>query len=109
MGVERVVLRAGNGPTPKVKQTVILHIRGMLHSTRKEFWSTMNDGEPFAFVVGVGQVIKGMDEGVLSMKVGEKSELIMTPDYGYGVKGYQAFSIPANASLVFEAELLKIE
>eukprot|EP01051_Picozoa_sp_SAG22_P011979 SAG22_NODE_1203_length_5178_cov_1.734200_6_plen_104_part_00 len=62
---------------------------------------------PFQFTIGVGQVIKGWDEGVMKMSVGEKAKLEMTPDFGYGERGAGGV-IPPNASLVFEVELLKI-
>lgn len=109
MGVERTVLRAGHGPTPRAKQTVTLHMRGMLQANRTEFWNTVNTNQPFSFVVGVGQVIKGMDEGVMAMKLGEKAELNMSADYAYGAKGFPAWSIPGNANLIFECELLRVE
>jgi peptidylprolyl isomerase len=110
MGVERKVLREGNGPKPKAGQTVVTQMIGMLGGShnRKQFWSTYTTQE-FTFQVGVGGVIKGMDEGVLAMSVGEKAELIMTSDYGYGPAGFPAWGIPPNTELIFQVELVKIK
>ncbi len=109
MGVERIVLRPGQGVLPRAKQTVTVHCRGMLHATRKEFWSTHATNQPFSFVCGVGQVVRGFDEGVMAMRLGEKSELVCSADYAYGPKGFPAWGIPANAALIFEVELLRLE
>lgn len=109
MGFERLVIRAGQGPSPRLKSTVTCHIRLMLQGTRKELWNTMTTNTPFSFVVGVAQVVRGLDEAIQTFKVGEKSEVTATPDFAYGVKGFPAWGIPCNATLVFEVELLSIE
>ena len=64
-------------------------------------------GKPFSFTIGVGQVIKGWDEGVIQMSLGEKALLEITPEFGYGATGAGG-AIPPNADLIFEVELLKI-
>lgn len=72
-----------------------------------KFDSSYDRGQPFQTKIGVGQVIKGWDEGVPQLSLGQKAKLICTPDYAYGVRGYPPV-IPANSTLVFEVELLKI-
>jgi peptidylprolyl isomerase len=109
MGVERNIIKAGTGPAPKAGQKVTVHCTGILTATNKKFWSTHDTNEPFAFNVGLGQVIKGWDEGVMMMNVGETAALVMTGDYAYGARGFPAWGIPPNAGLTFEIELLKAE
>jgi peptidylprolyl isomerase len=109
MGVTRTVKKAGSGASPKPGQTITVHCTGYLADGRKKFWSTHDDNKPFSFNVGIGQVIRGWDEGMLQMQPGETAELLMTPDYAYGARGFPAWNIPPNASLLFEIELLKIQ
>ncbi len=74
----------------------------------KKFWSTKDPGQQkFSFTIGQGQVIKGWDEGVLTMKTGEAASFVMSPDYGYGAGGFPAWGIPPNAHLQFDIELLE--
>jgi len=72
-----------------------------------KFDSSVERGQPFQTKIGVGQVIKGWDEGVPQLSLGQKAKLTCTPDYAYGANGYPPV-IPANSTLVFEVELLKI-
>ena len=109
MGVERVVKKAGTGPTPQRGQKVTVHCTGILTATNKKFWSTKDTNEPFSFNVGLGQVIKGWDEGVMQMNVGESSDLVMTGDFAYGAKGFPAWGIPPNAGLTFEIDLISAQ
>eukprot|EP00760_Papus_ankaliazontas_P020089 PhM_4_TR180/c0_g1_i1/m.49466 len=111
MGVTREVLTAGTQrTTPQKGQKITVHCTGMLQEGGKKFWSTKDPGqEAFSFVVGVGQVIRGWDEGMMQMELGEKARLTMTGDYAYGPRGFPAWGIPPNATLVFEIEMLKIE
>jgi len=74
----------------------------------KKFDSSKDRGKPFKFTLGKGEVIKGWDEGVAKMKVGETAKLTCTPDYAYGASGYPPV-IPRNATLVFVVEFLGIE
>merc|ERR1719395_267307 len=108
MGVTKQLLKEGDGKTfPKPGDTVTMHYTGTLTSNGSKFDSSVDRGKPFVTKIGVGQVIKGWDEGVPSMSLGEKAVLKMTSDYGYGSRGAGGV-IPPNADLTFEVELLKI-
>merc|ERR1712217_744395 len=108
MGVEKEVIKAGDGVNfPKKNDTVTMHYTGTLTNGGKKFDSSVDRGQPFQTKIGVGQVIKGWDEGVPQMSLGEKAVLKMTSDYGYGAQGAGGV-IPPNADLTFEVELLKI-
>ena len=72
-----------------------------------KFWSTKDPGqEPFTFAVGMGQVIKGWDESVIGMSIGEQAKIQCTPDYAYGSGGFPAWGIMPNSELVFDIEVL---
>ena len=102
------VLSPGDGVTfPKVGSTLSMHYTGTLAETGSKFDSSLDRGEPFEFQIGVGQVIKGWDEGVMKMSLGEKSKLHIPSSLGYGERG-AGNAIPPNADLVFEVELLAI-
>mmetsp|Transcript_41542 Transcript_41542/g.50358 ORF Transcript_41542/g.50358 Transcript_41542/m.50358 type:complete len:108 (-) Transcript_41542:222-545(-) len=107
MGVEKKILQEGTGPQPTKGQGVAAHYTGTLMDGTK-FDSSRDRGKPLEFTVGVGQVIKGWDEGILSMKVGERAELICSPDYAYGAAGAGGV-IPPNATLKFDVELVAIK
>jgi FKBP-type peptidyl-prolyl cis-trans isomerase len=106
-GLKYEVLREGNGPVAKSGQTVSVHYTGWLTDGTK-FDSSVDRGQPFSFTLGAGQVIKGWDEGVAGMKVGEKRKLTIPSDLGYGQRGAGSV-IPPNATLVFDVELLGIQ
>jgi len=96
----------GTGPSPQSGQEVTVHYTGALEDGTK-FDSSLDRGQPFKFKIGVGQVIKGWDEGVMTMKVGGKRKLVIPPQLGYGRRG--GGPIPPNSTLVFEVELLDVQ
>uniref|UniRef100_A0A7N0TXK2 peptidylprolyl isomerase n=1 Tax=Kalanchoe fedtschenkoi TaxID=63787 RepID=A0A7N0TXK2_KALFE len=112
MGFEKEVLRAGSGPKPRAGQNVTVHCTGFGkdRDLSQKFWSTKDPGQkPFSFAIGKGNVIKGWDEGVIGMQVGEVARIKCTPDYAYGSGGFPAWGIQPNSELVFEIEVLKVE
>lgn len=105
-GLQYQDLKGGTGALAIVGSAVTVHYTGWLEDGTK-FDSSVDRAQPFAFVLGRGQVIKGWDEGVLSMRVGGKRKLIIPSDLGYGDRGFGTV-IPPRATLVFEVELLRI-
>ncbi len=96
----------GTGNTPVVGQEVEVHYIGTLINGEK-FDSSYDRGQPFKFTLGIGQVIKGWDEGISYMKVGTKAKLIIPSDLGYGANGVG--NIPPYSTLIFTVELMGIE
>ncbi|KAI0965661.1 protein folding, peptidylprolyl isomerase, response to calcium ion [Xylaria arbuscula] len=109
MGVNKTVIKEGSGAIPQTGQTVTIEYTGWLKDTSKpdnkgnQFDSSVGRGD-FVTRIGVGQVIKGWDEGVTQMKVGEKATLDISSDFGYGARGFTGH-IPPNADLIFDVEL----
>jgi len=118
MGVTKKVIKQGNGDKPKAGDTITMEYTGNLYDEKqaandykgKQFDSSVGRGD-FKTKIGVGQVIKGWDEGVLTqdggMSLGEKSTLTITGDYAYGDRGFPGL-IPPNATLIFDVELKAI-
>jgi peptidylprolyl isomerase len=105
-GLQYEDVKQGDGPTPKAGQVVVVHYVGTLTDGTK-FDSSRDRGQPFEFTLGAGQVIKGWDEGLATMKVGGQRKLTIPPELGYGARGVGP--IPANSTLNFDVELLEIK
>jgi len=104
-GMKIETLKQGTGEEIKNGDKATVHYVGTLEDGTK-FDSSLDRNQPFSFVLGAGQVIRGWDLGVLGMKVGEKRKLTIPSDLGYGSAGIGP--IPPNATLIFEVELLGI-
>ncbi|HKF42801.1 MAG TPA: FKBP-type peptidyl-prolyl cis-trans isomerase [Thermoanaerobaculia bacterium] len=110
-GLQWEDVKVGTGATPKSGQTCSMHYTGWLWedgAKGKKFDSSVDRGQPFEFPLGQGRVIKGWDEGISTMKVGGKRNLLIPPQLGYGARGYPGV-IPANSTLFFEVELLGVK
>ncbi len=105
-GLKYIDIKKGKGASPKPGQMVTVHYTGWL-TNGKKFDSSVDRGKPFTFRIGAHQVIKGWDEGVMSMKIGGKRRLIIPPQLGYGSRGAGGV-IPPNATLIFDVQLLAI-
>lgn len=99
-------LRAGDGALAQSGKKVTVHYVGTLMDGKK-FDSSRDRGQGFTFVLGGGQVIKGWDQGVAGMKIGEVRKLTIPPELAYGDRGFPG-AIPPSATLVFEVELLSV-
>lgn len=100
-------LKVGTGTLAEAGKTVSVHYTGWLTNGTK-FDSSKDQGQPFSFQVGAGEVIKGWDQGVTGMKVGGARRLTIPPSLGYGARG-AAGVIPPDATLVFDVELLGVQ
>ena len=113
-GLSARILKEGEGDPAEIGQIAVVHYTGWLYDETAEnkrsdkFDSSVDRDEYFSFMLGAGRVIKGWDQGVVGMKVGEKRELTIAPEMGYGDRG-AGNVIPPGATLVFEIELAKIQ
>ena len=106
-GLIYAILKEGSGKEAKAGDYVSMHYTGWLRSNGSKFDSSLDGGQPFDFDLGLGRVIAGWDEGVAGMQVGEKRQLVIPSVLGYGARG-SGGSIPPNADLVFDVELISI-
>ena len=105
-GLKYEDIQVGKGDSPKKGDIVVVHYTGTFENGKK-FDSSVDRGQPFEFPIGTGRVIKGWDEGVMTMKIGGKRKLIIPGNLAYGPAGRGA--IPPNATLLFDVELLGIK
>jgi tetratricopeptide (TPR) repeat protein len=105
-GLKYIVVKKGKGKKSEAGKMAEVHYTGWL-TDGKKFDSSRDRNETFEFNLGAGQVIKGWDEGVSLMKIGDKFRLIIPPDLGYGEKG-AGDVIPPNATLIFDVELIGV-
>jgi len=106
-GLKYVYIEKGNGPQAENGKTVDVHYTGYLMDGRK-FDSSVERGDPISFPLGQGMVIKGWEEGIALMKVGDKMRIIIPSELGYGANGAGGV-IPPNATLVFDVELMDVK
>ena len=106
-GLTYVITRRGTGRQPKAGETVVVHYTGTLTNGVK-FDSSRDRNEPIEFPLGAGRVIKGWDEGIAQLRVGDQAVLIIPPQLGYGARGAGDGLIPAEATLVFIVELVEV-
>lgn len=112
--LERIDTLAGTGAVATSGSDVTVHYTGWLYDEKApqqrglKFDSSVDRGQPFTFLLGAGQVIRGWDDGVAGMKVGGKRTLLIPADLGYGSNGAGGV-IPPGASLVFDVELLDVK
>ncbi|MFZ0956969.1 MAG: FKBP-type peptidyl-prolyl cis-trans isomerase [Candidatus Sulfotelmatobacter sp.] len=106
-GLQYWEIRVGTGEVAKEGNRVRVHYTGWL-TTGKKFDSSVDAGKPFDFTIGNGEVIKGWEEGVAGMRVGGKRQLRIPPELGYGADGYPP-TIPPNATLIFDIQLLGVQ
>ncbi len=109
-GLEYEIITEGSGASPVKGKPVTVHYTGWLNENGKpgsKFDSSVDRGQQFKFVIGIGQVIPGWDEGVMSMKIGEKRRLYIPAKLGYGTRGAGRL-IPPNANLIFDVELFNV-
>lgn len=113
-GLVKTDILSGEGRVAAARLNVTVHYTGWLYDENapenkgKKFDSSRDSGKPYRFQLGAGYVIKGWDVGISGMKVGGRRMLVIPPELGYGARGYSN-KIPANATLVFDVEMLDVD
>jgi len=105
-GLTYLITKKGTGPRPKKGDTVVIHYTGMLTNGVK--FDSSRDGKPLSFKLGVGQVIKGWDEGIAKLRVGDHAILVIPSKLAYGAKG-AGDVIPPDAMLIFVVEIVDVK
>lgn len=107
-GLTYLITQKGTGRLPKKGETVVVHYTGTLTNGVK-FDSSRDRGEPFEFPLGAGRVIKGWDEGIAKLRIGDQAILVIPSTLGYGKRGAGNGEIPPDATLIFIVELVDIK
>jgi peptidylprolyl isomerase len=107
-GLTYIITRHGTGPQLKAGDVVQVHYTGLLANGTK-FDSSLDRNEPIAFPLGAGRVIKGWDEGIARLRVGDQATLIIPPQLGYGTRGAGGGAIPPDATLIFIVEVVGVK
>lgn len=105
-GLTYIITQPGTGARLKAGDTVLINYTGLLTGGQK-FDSSLDRGEAFSFPLGAGRVIKGWDEGIQKLRVGDRATLIIPPQLGYGARG--AGEIPPDATLIFIVEVMGVQ
>ncbi len=105
-GLTYIITQPGTGAQLKAGDTVLINYTGLLTGGQK-FDSSLDRGEPFSFPLGAGRVIKGWDEGIQKLRVGDRATLIIPPQLGYGARGAGPV-IPPGATLIFIVEVMGV-
>src|SRR5262249_42300523 len=112
--VEKFLIKAGPQSNPRPRKGHIATVTGTRALDPKQrgkiFWTTKDKyGKPYSFQLGKNKVVKGWEDGVMAMQLGERARLTVSPSFGWGVAGFPPWNVPGGATLVFDLELLKIE
>lgn len=107
-GLTYIITQAGTGAQLKAGDTAIVHYTGLLTNGAK-FDSSLDRNDPIKVQVGAGRVIKGWDEGLQKLRVGDRATFFIPPDLGYGTRGAGGGAIPPNATLIFIVEVVGVE
>ncbi len=108
-GLSYVITKAGDGPIAKSGQEISVHFVGRIAESGEEFYNSFKENGPLGFSLGRGAVIKGCDEGITGMAVGEERTLFIPSDLGYGERGHPGAGIPPNTDLIFDVSLVSIK
>jgi FKBP-type peptidyl-prolyl cis-trans isomerase len=106
-GLTYIITQPGTGARLKAGDTVLINYTGLLTGGQK-FDSSLDAGSPFSFPLGAGRVIKGWDEGIQKLRVGDRATLIIPPQLGYGARGAGGV-IPPDATLIFIVEVMGVQ